>query len=587
MINRDEFTSRIERFARARLGLMNGTLRYSLALRGLLVAVAGLVVLSGWLPGALLNALLYLVLAGVALALVVKYLRGREGFRGHMYEAFCMEEMAGGMNSRLISALDFLGSPEPAPLMRAVIQRAERDLEFDFESRLDRSRFTALRRRCAALLVVLGGLGIFLAGPFIQNLRHSLFAVSEMLYPVSYRLHPEPGHHVYMLGEETDVSIEFLSRAYRQVELVTVQGEERHVEPLDVNEDFVAGVTVGSDSEATYSMHFRFGDRTSEGIQLTFSDYPVVENMQTELVYPAYTRMLPRSLEGVQSRLHALRNTKITLGFTFSKQLQRAKLVWEDGEELPLDVTGRYASTTFVHTRNRRAALEVEDVHGFTLQHSPEIAFVAREDEQPQVFLPGTLDEEMPVLAEGLKLFGFGARARDDFGVTRCILHWTKSTIDDPTNLKERGEVERLISPVRREALVEFMNVFEHLSVEPGDRVTFWLEALDNKHPENQSVESPRRSLFVHQEGLDDLDVDSLGFGSGEISRGRLPRSKRQADLKAPEGLRTVQDGWNEYKGEVDTSTMAPRVPADSAQAIKDYFRLMSTAVREEDGQDQ
>src|SRR6266540_1062971 len=108
---------------------------------------------------------------------------------------------------------------------------------------------------------------------------------------------------------------------------------------------------------------------------LVFTTLPVLTNMQTELVYPSYTRLPPRSLESVQQRLLALPGTRITLGFTFSKELDSATITWDDGTTLPLETVGRYATVSLLHGKSRKGSLQVRDKHGFSLDEPLAIEF--------------------------------------------------------------------------------------------------------------------------------------------------------------------------------------------------------------------
>jgi hypothetical protein len=226
----------------------------------------------------------------------------------------------------------------------------------------------------------------------------------------------------------------------------------------------------------------------------------------------------------------------------------------------------------------------VEDKDGFNLEYPFYIDFVVQEDEPPQVFLPSSLKEEMPVMAEGLKLFGFGARVQDDYGVSKCILKWTRSTISNPSRVTARGEIERLVSPPRRKAIESFQKTFENLAVVPGDRISFMVEVYDNRSPNPQKAVSRSKSLFVYQQELEDLKIASLHFGRGGLVRARIGKSKRATSVKEPMGMFTKEKVWNEYDDErINTVTKAPIIPGDYAQAVKDYLRLISTAVHRED----
>lgn len=585
----DQFQSRIERFSRARRRILNVERACRLGVRAALAGIAGLLVLGGWVPGAFVNLVLFLALFAFWGWLLAGGIRRRVRFRSHMDEAFRMEAIAGGLNSRLISALDFLSHPVQSPLMRYTIDRAREDLPRDFESRLDRAGLGRERKRLAVVLVVFLALGLT---PWVgfarsaRNLVRTVAGVREALFPVRYEITPAPGRYVRRLGTEVPVRIRFRGRGYREVAALTTVGKktDRSVLPVGTGG---AGVTLTSTTESEQSVRFEFGQRRSAPVQVVFADDPVLENMQSELVYPAYTRMLPKGLEGVQTRFYCLAGTRITLGFTFSKDLAGAALNWDDGTSLPLEVVGRFAHTTLIHSQTRRAALQVEDVHGFHLREPVAIDFELQIDEKPQVFLPGTLKAEMPTMADGLKLFGFGARLKDDFGLSRCVLKWTRSTVSDPGAVTARGEVEQLISPPRRQALVTFNKPFEHLAVQPGDRISFQVIAYDNHWPESQMTASPTRSLFVYQQELDDLRISQLGFGSGDVARARIGRSRRDTSVKLPDGERFAEKFVSTWKADVETATRPPVVPGDYSRHVKDYFRLMSTAVRAEGAEQQ
>ena len=605
MSTKEIFITRFDAFSRTRRGVSNAALRYYFGGWALGCGILSLLLLSGWLPSAFVNVILTAAAAAMLVVLLVKYARRRERFRRHLDEAFVMEDLAGGLNSRLISALDFAGVEAPSSLMQVVIDRAQEDLKADFERRLDRKPRNLFRKRFAGLLVVFIVLGLtpwFGFGQLYANFNASFFAVSEYLFPVVYEVSPPLGKHIFKLGKQVNVSITFAKTGlratlfgggYRQVTLVEKVGDQTVKHDLKVDSGYESGrslrravMPLKGSVEAEHRLHFEFGERKSGEVIIVFSNVPVLENMQTELVYPAYTRTLPKSLEGVQDRFFGLPGTKITLGFTFSKDLASAKFAWDDGEELPLEVVGRFASTTFVHSRNRTASLQVEDVYGFSMEYPFTMNFEIQADEKPQVFLPRSLKNDMPTLAEGMKLFGFGARLEDDYGVSRCVLKWTKATVNNPTRVTEKGEAERLISPPRRKAIVAFEKVFENLSVLPGDKISFAVEVYDNRSPDPQMAVSPSRSLFIYQQGLEDLRIASLGFGSGAAIRARISQSKRATTVKEPMAMKTSEQVKNEFEARIDTATKAPVIPGSYAQPVKDYFRLMSTAVHRDDGRE-
>jgi hypothetical protein len=595
MDKRRWFEARLRRFSRVRRHLLNAALAYSLGTTAAVVGCAALILLAGWLPWAPLNLAVFAATCLTALALAVAYLRYRRRFRSPLAEAFEIESLCGGLNSRVVSAWDFLEQDATEPLAAAVIDRARADVEPTVEARLDRHPRDLARQRFLLAAVALAGLACtpwFGPHRLLATLTRSWYETWDLLFPVQYAFEPGPGRHVRRLGESIDLTLTFPRRSYEQVTLILEKrggGSEETGDqevtrvPVDVDAAGVAQYRVTSAVEAEMQARFAFGSRTTDARELIFTAPPDLVNMQTEIIAPAYTGQLPRSLEGVQQRLLGLPGTRLSLGFTFSKDLESAEITWDDGQTLPLEVTGRFVTAGLVHTQARRAQLQVKDLHGLTLDDPLLIDFDLQVDEKPQVLLPKTLTDDMPLLAEAVPMFGFGARLQDDYGVTRCLLRWQKSTVDNPTAIVEQGEVERLISPSQRTAAVNFENVFEGLQVRPGDKVSFELEAADNRAPDKQVTRSRRSSFFVFQQDLGGLNIAQLGFGAArDLGEARIAKSQKATGVKSPDGLRTREQVKNEFVGDVKTATQAPVTRGEFGRATQDYFRVLAGATYED-----
>jgi hypothetical protein len=579
-----QISARLRRFSRVRRGLLGAALVYRLGTYALTAGTVGLLLLNGWIANAWVNLGVLAVLVCFWCGLVVAAVVRRPRFRGLLDEALRMESLIGGLNSRLISAWDFLQREMDSPLCRAVIGRAQDDLRLDFEARLDRRDRNRRRKHLAATLLVFAVVGLtpwFGFAAAWGNLSRSWLAASDYLFPVAYRLEPQPGTHVYRLGQQIALAIQFPQAKYDTVTLVRRLGEETQRIDLAVDATGRAARTITSDVEAEWTAHFEFGRRSSDEVTLVFATPPTLVNMQTELVYPAYTRMLPRSLEGVQQRLAGLPRTRMTLGFTFSKEIEEAALSWvgEDAPPLRLDTSGRFATVELLHQRQRQASLQVRDRYGFSLDSPLLIDFELQEDEKPQLFLPRHLKEDMPMVEKAAALFGFGVQAQDDYGVTRVVLKWQKATVDSPATIENHGEIERLISPVQRKVTVNFEKVFAGLALKPGDKISFQIEAYDNLSPGPAQMTASRRcSLFIFQDALGGLTIRELGFGgdAGMLVE-RIPKSQRATAVKAPEGLRSKENVRNEFEASVVTGVQAPAVHGEFGSATRDYFRLLST----------
>ena len=136
----------------------NAALAYALGTAAAVVACVALILLAGWLPWAPLNLAIFAAACLAGLALAVAYLRYRRRFRSPLAEAFEVESLCGGLNSRVVSAWDFLEQGSTEPLAAVVVARARADLEPAIENRLDRRPRDQARRRFLLAAVALAGL---------------------------------------------------------------------------------------------------------------------------------------------------------------------------------------------------------------------------------------------------------------------------------------------------------------------------------------------------------------------------------------------------------------------------------------------
>ncbi len=589
MDDRTQIEARLRRFSAARRHVLNATLAYRLGVRAAVAGAVAIPLLSGWITSPYVNALLSLALVVTLLVLAVTGWRRAARFRSVLHEAFAFEALEGDLNSRLVSALDFLQRGLDTPLTQVVVGRATDDLARAAEARLDRAPRNRWRRRFGVVLVPLV---LAAANPWcglsrsIPTVRDAWLAVFDVLFPVRYERLPAGARTVARIGEPVEVGLRFLARAPRVVELVVADGDQtvRTRLQADAAGRFATNLTRAVETELAVS--FAFGARELPPCTVVFTTEPELLNMQAELIYPGYTRMVPRNLEGIQTRLAALAGTRMTLGFTFSKPLRAATIAWEDGETLPLEAVGRFATVSLMHTRGRRATLQVVDQHGWSPRVAPAIEFALQRDEPPRLFVPGHLGEDMPMVGDAVALFGFGVRAEDDFGITRCVLTWRQSTVDNPTQIVREGEIERLVSPVQRRAVTAFETIFEGLALSPGDRISLELAAFDNRAPTPQVTRARPLSFFVHQDDLGGLSLADLGFGGGASARrGRIARAKRSTTVKEPDAVRTVEQLRVDWDAPIDAPVVAPAVRGEHGQAARDYFRLLSdVAFETEDG---
>ncbi|NQZ67824.1 MAG: hypothetical protein HRT89_07120, partial [Lentisphaeria bacterium] len=214
------FEKRIGRFGRVRRAVANVTHVSAAGVAVLVIGIAALVLLCGWITNPFINIALALLGAVTGIVLLIRFLIRWERDRGTLSEAFHAEALASDLNSRLISAVDFLEQPEPAPLLKSVIEQARMDLDRPFERLLDRKRRNQLCMYFALLLVafsLLGSTERFAFSRVADTVTMSALSLREALFPTRFELIPGPGEHIYQVGEEVELGIQFTRFAYPEV----------------------------------------------------------------------------------------------------------------------------------------------------------------------------------------------------------------------------------------------------------------------------------------------------------------------------------------------------------------------------------
>jgi hypothetical protein len=551
------FEARLGRFGRVRRAVKNGALAYGTGVLALGVGIGALILLRGWtwssspFVNAGIDAIPTAAAALLLVWLLARLLRRWEWRRKTLSEAFRAEELEGDLNSRLVSAVDFLVRPVSTPLTDAVIEKAIQDLERPFEKRLDRSARNRARWQFAGALVVFVLLGLTPWFGFARvgnTVQLCVANLREFLLPTRFDVFP--GSKVFLIGAKAEVGLQFTRFRYPSVLMLTENAEGRGMVTTNILTVTAAGRAAESlqpTVERQYRIRFAFGNRITAPMQLTFTTSPMIENMQVELVYPLYTRLMPKEIEGVVDRITALGGTRVNLGYVFNKALKSAVLTFEDGTNsmrMPLDVVGRFASISFVHSRESRASLQVEDSHGFKLGSPQPIEFSLTADNPPKLFPSAFLKQDMACTIEDLSGFTFGARVEDDFGASKCRVIWQQSTADDPREIP--GEpIECVFLPPRPMAVASFENMFRAQAealMEKGPQgniFKFQIEAFDNHEPKPQKTVSSWFSIFIKQ-GME--VVGPVGSGT-DISDGKRfnrgdPKTTRQfGDQTGPKGI--------------------------------------------------
>jgi len=212
-------------------------------------------------------------------------------------------------------------------------------------------------------------------------------------------------------------------------------------------------VTTGPFSSATYSV---------EAI-----DPPEIGNLRIALYPPHYTGLPTQTFQG--GNIEGMKGSTVRLEALSTKEIAKAKLVLDDGREVPIKIDGRRLQGNLVLFQPQKYQILVEDPLGF--RNSPiSYEMRVRPDGFPTVeILKPTEDLEI----NGDETLPLEFSARDDFGIQEVSLAIRIGDRQEKVPV-EKEENKKLIPRER------FDWDLGKLGLREGDEAIYHFEVLDN-----------------------------------------------------------------------------------------------------------
>lgn len=211
------------------------------------------------------------------------------------------------------------------------------------------------------------------------------------------------------------------------------------------------------------------GDAQSPPVHVEMIPPPEVANVQAEIVFPEYTGLSPERRD--DGNIQAPYGTEVRLRVAASKAIQAATLAWEENGLLPLRLVAEDVA---------EARFRVEETEAYTLHLIDRLGF---ENEEPVVYQIERTPNEFPRFERTFPssnknvspraVVPIQAEITDDYGVARVFLHYRRGESDQVETIPLAVETPR------QRLRVEYLWSLEELELQPGDSLTWWLEARD------------------------------------------------------------------------------------------------------------
>jgi hypothetical protein len=212
---------------------------------------------------------------------------------------------------------------------------------------------------------------------------------------------------------------------------------------------------------------------------------PVVGDLFVQYEYPKYSKLPPRTIEGLSGTISALKGTRVSLKTRADRPIIAANITIDGSEkQIPLRVTGdRHLEGDFTLLEDHSFRFVIQDDTGAWIA-GPSQAMKAETDLVPTVeLLSPTTDLELKELDQ----LDLEVSIEDDFALRSLRIVFEIEGISTPqiievTAFKDR---KRSFRGVLKQPLAD-------LHLKEGDRVRYTVEALDN-----DVVSGPKRGTSI------------------------------------------------------------------------------------------
>jgi hypothetical protein len=254
-----------------------------------------------------------------------------------------------------------------------------------------------------------------------------------------------------------------------------------HPRPVLLAAAIVTGLLVvhvalhGLGSERLREAYAFLAFRTTEKAPL-FAPEPIAGDISLTYKYPAHMNRPPRTVPGTAGDISAPKGTIIELSARADRDVERAfaviQLPGKEPQTIPLEVKGRLLTGQLLVSDPGEWAFRYSRASGSTVAEGPGRPIAIEPDVFPEVKLTAP---EAELEISGKETITLGFNASDDYGLSQVELVWNRG----------RGV------PEERRPLVNIKDAPRHLREEvswdlsalgaqPGDRITYRIEAFDN-----------------------------------------------------------------------------------------------------------
>jgi hypothetical protein len=381
---------------------------------------------------------------------------------------------------------------------------------------------------------------VLLPSAFFGSLNRLLHYSQSFAAPAPFTFLVEPGDLEVIKGSTVPVVVRVEGQRQSNLTLAhRPQGQAAYEEvKLEPSSDGSFHHSFPSLKNTT-QYFVRAGNVQSSQFVLKVTDRPSIKMLRVSLTFPAYANIPPRQLDDNVGDVTALRGTRVSLGIETNKELNEAIVVFNDGAQIAMALSGRRASIGFVLSKDRTYHIDLKDKEDIAGIEPIEYTLKVMQDAYPTaaILVPGV----------NLDVAGGGPlnmlyKITDDFGFSslRLAYRLAQSRYERPAEHYTFVSIP-IPDGARTEAVIAYQWSLAGLSLVPEDVVSYYIEVFDNDNvagPKSARSESYILRLPSLEEVFADIDkghevsVDAMKDVLKEAQQARKDLESLQQEMK-------------------------------------------------------
>jgi len=376
----------------------------------------------------------------------------------------------------------------------------ERTRDIRFDSVVDFKKAKELFIYFLSVFVIASLLFIFVPG--MQAASYRLINYNqEFIPPQKYSFEVIPGNSEVTKGEDVKISIKVNGGIPSSVYLSIKEEDKTDFENQKLSADTTGIYNFSYKSARSSFKYFAFAEESqSEEYTIEVIDRPVIKNLDVTVTPPAYSG-IPQFQQKDNGNISALKGSRVDIKFISTKELNDAKLLFEDTLEIILNKEFLKASGNFRIMKDNSYKIIIKD-------------FAVNKNLSPITYQIKTLYDNYPAIEmiapDGNVSLGNDNRLplilkiADDYGFTKLVLRHRLSASRYELPQKEFISFEIPLVKGEKDLSVEYIWNLSNLSLGTDDIVSYYLEIFDN-----DNVSGPKSSkteiLTIRVPSLDEL----------------------------------------------------------------------------------